>query len=177
MIKKSFGFTLIEMMITVAILAILASIAIPSYQRYVQRSWVTKAKSAMQENILVLERTNMRNWGYTTTRGVAANKLQTSDLPIQNLCDSCAHDYAFRLSVPDDDLSQFILVAYPTGEAQKDEKDCGAMIATSSGRQLAVYNSAHSYAAPTFPTQSEDYSDVEKLKSLFTGADVTSRCY
>jgi type IV pilus assembly protein PilE len=45
--KKSRGFTLIEVMIVVVIIAILASIAIPSYREYVIRSHRRAAQAEM----------------------------------------------------------------------------------------------------------------------------------
>ena len=45
--KRQSGFTLLELMITVVIVAILAAIALPSYSEYVTRSRLTEAFSAL----------------------------------------------------------------------------------------------------------------------------------
>jgi type IV pilus assembly protein PilE len=49
------GFTLIEVMITVAIVAILASIAMPSYTAYIQRSRITEAVAGLSEMKVKME--------------------------------------------------------------------------------------------------------------------------
>ncbi|WP_188053264.1 type IV pilin protein [Iodobacter fluviatilis] len=62
--RVSAGFTLIEVMITVAIIGILASIAIPSYTDYVTRSRLVEAQSKLSETRVQLEQFYMNNRTY-----------------------------------------------------------------------------------------------------------------
>ena len=64
---KAHGFSLIELMITVVIVAILASIAIPSYSAYVLRSHRTDAKSALLDMASLEERFFSTNNSYSQT--------------------------------------------------------------------------------------------------------------
>lgn len=53
--RVSRGFTLIEVMITVAIIAILAAVALPSYSSYVMRANVVDAAKGLSEMRLKME--------------------------------------------------------------------------------------------------------------------------
>lgn len=53
--KKQQGFTLIELMIVVAIIAILAAIALPAYQNYVAKSQVTAGLADIRGGITAYE--------------------------------------------------------------------------------------------------------------------------
>jgi len=81
------GFTLLELMITVAIVGILASIAIPYYFGYVQRSRIIEATTALGDMRSQMEKYYMDNRTYllagkcavdaamTNYNGVASNKF------------------------------------------------------------------------------------------------------
>ncbi|WHP04881.1 MULTISPECIES: type IV pilin protein [Acinetobacter] len=61
---KNKGFTLIELMIVLVIIAILAAIAIPSYQQYVRNGVATQAMNEMQRLSNLLEQHKARNLNY-----------------------------------------------------------------------------------------------------------------
>jgi type IV pilus assembly protein PilE len=68
------GFTLIELMITVAIIAILAAVAYPSYTAYIQRGRIAETTALLATTRVRLEQfyQDNRNYGSTaTTCGVA----------------------------------------------------------------------------------------------------------
>lgn len=62
--RKSAGFTLIELMITVAVIGILAAVAIPAYSDYVTRGKIPEATSALASMRIRLEQYYQDNRNY-----------------------------------------------------------------------------------------------------------------
>lgn len=62
--QKTTGFTLIELMIAIAIIGILASIALPSYQAYVAKSKLRAAQADVVALTLAIENVYQRTLSY-----------------------------------------------------------------------------------------------------------------
>jgi len=91
--RRERGFTLIELMITVVIVAILAAIAFPSYQRYVLRSHRVEAQALLSEAAARQERYYSQNNAYASTAAALnmtsnVSALQYYSLAISNVTDT-----------------------------------------------------------------------------------------
>lgn len=72
------GFTLIELMVVVAILAILASIAIPMYSDYVRRGQITEAFNNLNDLQVKMEQYYQDNRAYGTGSGTACTNFPSA---------------------------------------------------------------------------------------------------
>lgn len=111
--SKNDGFTLIELMITVAIVGILAAIAYPSYQSHVVKSWRANASACLLELANRMERRFTGSRAYNDPGDVPSSECATEP-GMQDRYEFGFHDD------PDLSATAFSLKATPIG-AQGDD--------------------------------------------------------
>lgn len=117
MLKRQRGFTLMEVMITVAIIGILAAIAFPSYQDSMRKSRRTDGKNALTQAVANMERFYAQNNTYATATLCAAPGTP-SMCPgicsgVGGTCTSTEGSYG--ITIPALTANTFLILATPTG--------------------------------------------------------------
>jgi type IV pilus assembly protein PilE len=124
--KRSQGITLIELMIVVVVVGILAAIAYPSYQRFIQNARMATAQGDLLELAQFVERR------YTATGNTYAGiTLPFAISPRED--DSIAYNLSF-VGTPDADT--FTIQAVPIG-GQTGHR-CGTMTINQAGERTAA---------------------------------------
>jgi type IV pilus assembly protein PilE len=95
--RRHTGFTLIEVMIVVAIIAILSAIAIPSYSEYVIRSRLTEGIAALSNMRVKMEQFFQDNRTYEGA--CEANTVATPPVNVPNFTITCPTGTATEYSV------------------------------------------------------------------------------
>ena len=131
-LRVSRGFTLIELMVTVAIIAILAAIAIPSYQQYVMKSRRTAAKTALLDLASREEKYYATNNAYTSLANLGYSNLVGGAVQVPS---SSEHYYDITVTLGTSSGS-FTASAAPTGAQASDA--CGTFQITDLGAQTVT---------------------------------------
>jgi type IV pilus assembly protein PilE len=125
------GFTLIELMITVAIVAILASIAYPSYVQYVHRANRAEAKTAILQDVQFLER------NFTVANSYAQDSAGNAiALPITQSPQNGSGAYTISLN-PAPTATTYTIEAAPVTGGSMDGDDCGTLSIDQTGTKGA----------------------------------------
>jgi type IV pilus assembly protein PilE len=138
--RASSGFTLIELMVTVAIVTILATIAVTSYTSQVQKSRRTEAKSALLDLAGREERLYSTTNAYSMDEaflGYATVSTQMTNMTFGN------RYYTLTAVVPDPaqaaGIASYILTATPVaGNSQASDTTCKAFSVNQLGVQTVT---------------------------------------
>lgn len=131
------GFTLIEVMIVVAIIAIIAGVAYPSYQDSIRKAKRGVAKSELMKVLSRQEQFFINNKGYATnltSLGYGANPFYVDDQGQE----STAAEGVYLIQLAGGaSTAAFTLQAVPQN-AQASDSTCGTFTLTNTGAQGAA---------------------------------------
>ncbi|WP_199096595.1 type IV pilin protein [Dyella sp. ASV21] len=148
--KHAAGFTLIELMISVAIIAILGALAITNYARYAQTSRRSDALSALSTDQGILERCYSQTFDYNkvTVSGSGCGSLSTSGNTSPN------GFYTVALAMPGTSSPQtsYTLTATPaTGSPQVKDTTCAKFVVSSASPHQAYDNTGATQTSTCWP--------------------------
>lgn len=132
-IRKLGGFTLIELMIVVAVIAILAAIAYPSYQNQVRKSHRADAEGALLGLANAMERYYTENGRYVDSSSNPPTLGSGGIYPSQSPTDGGTAYYTLSIDSTNTNTTQYLLKATPvTGTIQQSD-ECGVLTLSSTG--------------------------------------------
>ena len=131
------GFSLIELMVVVMVIAILTAIAVPVYLRQRERSWVSQVRTALKDASIAIE-------SYGTDTGGLYSALDGADSALDNAPYQMLSSNGFKKADPVE-----ITVAAAGGGTVYCVTATHSLLPATDDWQTAVFNSSDGSPAPS----------------------------